>query len=251
MPDFTIGIAVYKESDYLFDCLESIEKYTPQSYEVFVVNTFNPRKSIAWAWNVALNKGDSEFCVILNDDVIVTPRWLEDLSEYLVAHPSVGVVSPSLSSCANRQKNLYKQYSPNKNPRECSHDDILLIASQIQNSHFGESDVLPYTCGACMVFRRSLWEKFNVREPPFDAFHEGFNPAYGEEEDFCHLVSGHGLTNNWVKYAYVHHIGKATTNKVDDIDRQKCKDLLKKRSDERKTLTSNERRHFYSVDKYK
>ena len=93
-----------------------------------------------------------------------------------------------------------------------------------------------YVCGACMMFRRSLWEYFHNQAPPFDAFHPGYFPAYGEEQDFCEQIFERGLMNVWVQYAYAHHYKEKTAEKVPDINRQRCSNLFSKRKHERAVI---------------
>ena len=52
----------------------------------------------AEGYNRALEHVEAEYVVLLNDDVEVTPRWLERLVAYMDAHPEVAACQPRLMS---------------------------------------------------------------------------------------------------------------------------------------------------------
>ena len=60
----------------------------------------------AEGYNLALQKVDAEYVVLLNSDVEVTENWLEPLVGYMDAHPEVAACQPKIRSW--RQKQMFE-----------------------------------------------------------------------------------------------------------------------------------------------
>lgn len=60
----------------------------------------------AEGYNLALQKVDAEYVVLLNSDVEVTENWLEPLVSYMDAHPEVAACQPKIRSW--RQKQMFE-----------------------------------------------------------------------------------------------------------------------------------------------
>lgn len=215
----TIAIAIYGESTYLKACLAAIAKNTTVDHEVFVVNTKEPRISVAAAWNTALRMGTGEFCTVLNDDTLVSPGWLRRLENGLLESPEYGCVSPTLSACWDKQKKPFRALMPGVNPNTMSQADVDILGAKIASVCRGQRVVRSFLCGCCLTFRRSLFEQI-------DGFDSGFFPAYGEDDDWCDRVIEAGYKCIWVKDAYVHHFYRKTRAKVSDLDHDKSKARL-------------------------
>ena len=57
----------------------------------------------AEGYNLALNKVDAEYVVLLNSDVEVTEHWLEPLVAYMDTHPEVAACQPKIRSWHQKQ----------------------------------------------------------------------------------------------------------------------------------------------------
>lgn len=116
MPQVTVGIPVYNRGAALVNLLKNLRQRTPQDidYEIIVVDDSGrpahrkltasackeygatyvehaKNKGVAAGWNTLVQAGkDSEFCVILNDDVFVAKDWLSYMAYALRENPKVG-----------------------------------------------------------------------------------------------------------------------------------------------------------------
>ena len=228
----TISIAVYnepgKESPFLDGALEALRE-TTEEYEVIITDTYRPRISLAEGWNTGARKGKGKFITVLNDDVIPSQDWLKKQTDYLEANPHVGVVSPSLTVCANNQKETFGAVEhPKKNFAEYTLEDVNIVAARIEERFSKQVQKKPILCGCSLTFRRELFEELEKRNAPFGCFDERFFPMYGEDDYFCDWVHFLGFEMHWLKYAFVHHIGRQTQGKLPDLDRGYTSNLLKR-----------------------
>lgn len=105
--------------DYTRSCVESIRRHTAAgSYELIVVDNGSEDGTADWAkaepdillirngYNAGFPKGcnqgaaaaSGELLLLLNNDTLVTPGWLESLQRSLLRDPSIGAVGPVTNS---------------------------------------------------------------------------------------------------------------------------------------------------------
>lgn len=230
MPKHTIGIAVYDGSAFLDANLKGLEK-AQTDYEVFVTETKYPRISLAQGWNESIRKGTGEFVHVYNDDCLPSEGVFDKLTDVLEAHPNIGVVSCSLSVCANNQKQPFEEFKiPNKDYANYSMADVQNVADAIEKKYAGKIIKMPMICGCVHSMRREFFEQLG-------GYCEQFFPMYGEDDDFCDRVYEAGKSCAWVVYAFVHHIGRQTMGRLPDLDRNYINRVLKRRREERKLKT--------------
>ena len=58
----------------------------------------------AEGYNKALSQVDSEYFVLLNSDVLVTPDWLTTMESYLDSNVDIAAVQPKILSYSERRK---------------------------------------------------------------------------------------------------------------------------------------------------
>jgi len=205
----SICIPIYNNLELTKECLKAIYDNTSGEYEVILIdNGSNPAFVCNWdkaviirneenkGFPIAVNQGiqvaTGDTIVLLNNDVIVTPNWLERLTKHLDEYDIVG---PMTNYVAGHQKALLPVY---ENRKEL--DEQALIYYQ---EHKGETQEVNFVIGFCMVFRKDLWEELG----PFD---ESIWPCSGEEIDFCLRALELKHRIGIVQDLYVHHIGSQT-----------------------------------------
>ena len=62
----------------------------------------NKNYGFAEGYNKAIAQIDSEFVVLLNSDVEVTPQWLTPILNYMETHPDVASMQPKIRSWLHR-----------------------------------------------------------------------------------------------------------------------------------------------------
>ena len=113
MKSVSLVIALYNQVDYTRRCIESILECTPRPYELILVDNasvdatadyvrglsatvISNRTNLgcAKAWNQGIRASHGDVVGILNNDIVVTPGWIEKLLDFRErgAH---GIVCPS------------------------------------------------------------------------------------------------------------------------------------------------------------
>jgi len=109
----SLVIPVYNQLHYTKQCLDSIRRSTPPRYEIIVVDngsldgtreylasqdarviTNAVNLGCAKAWNQGVLASRGQIIGILNNDIVVTPGWLENLIQFM-DRTGHGIVSPS------------------------------------------------------------------------------------------------------------------------------------------------------------
>ena len=151
-------------------------------------------EGFAFACNQGLAAARGEILVLLNNDVEVTPGWLERPIALLELDPAIALCGPATNATSG--------------PQLCGTATYRGVAeagrfTKWARDHAGELAIVPRITGLCMVMRRGLIDRIG-----------GFDTAFGfgncEDDDFCVRVmrAGHKIA---IAYdAFIHHHGSAT-----------------------------------------
>jgi GT2 family glycosyltransferase/glycosyltransferase involved in cell wall biosynthesis len=134
---------------------------------------------------------------LLNQDIVVTPDWLQPLVSAAEEIPSLGVLSP-----------LQLDYVDDKIDRFVEH---ILSSMRIEDSDVAQSWADTVVCvrnviGAAMLLPRRTIERVG-----------GFDPRYfmyGEETDLCERILFHGLYPAVVKSSTVRHYSRRAAEEL-------------------------------------
>jgi GT2 family glycosyltransferase/glycosyltransferase involved in cell wall biosynthesis len=219
-----IVIVSYKNLEYIWLCLESIwEKTLYPNFEVIVVDNASgpdvvdylktaaekePRLKVilneenlgfARANNIGIEAaGACEYVVLLNNDTIVTRRWLPRLIEYL-QNEAIGMVGPVTNNIGNEAKiNVSYQGAEGV-------DDF---AEKYVRENAGRSFDIPMLAMFCVAMRRGLLDQIGMLD-------EQFRIGMFEDDDFALRVRGAGYRVVCAEDIFIHHWGQASFNQMD------------------------------------
>jgi GT2 family glycosyltransferase len=200
----SLVIAVWNQLDYTRRCLSSIEQWTNPPYEVIIVDngstdgtkeflrtvkatviTNEKNLGCAKAWNQGIQAGRGEVIGILNNDIVVTPGWLEGLTGFM-QRTGHGIVSPSA--------------------REGPLDyDLNAYAAEFTRRCAGATRHEIY--GACMLIRRDVFDRIGL-------FDEGFLYGGCEDIDFLWRTKQAGFSVGMTGSVLIHHFSMVTQDAV-------------------------------------
>lgn len=209
----SIVIPVYNNLEMTRECLNSIRQYT-EDYEIIVVDNGSSDGTVeylagqkdvkvirndrnlgfACAVNAGIRASSGEYVVVLNNDVLVTPRWLSNMVYCAESDPAIGLVGPVTGKCSGVQK-VPAQFS---DPGE-----MFAFAekwNQPNPSRWFDTNRL---VGFCMLVKREVFGRVGL-------FDERFGPGNFEDDDFCLRARLAGYRLIVAGDTYVHHIGSAT-----------------------------------------
>jgi GT2 family glycosyltransferase len=223
-PDLvSIIVPVHNAWHYTAQCLESIREHTPPPYQVVVVDNGStdgtgdrlremaragwPLQVIANEENLgftsAANQGlravDCEFRVLLNNDTIVCPGWMEGMLFVLGLDDRIGIVGPKIlwpdreaimatGGLVFARSGCYLPIG-----RDAARDDPRFSAPEDRQ------------CieGSCMLIARRVIEAIGLLD-------ETYSPGYWEDADYCFRARQAGFRCVYSPFAEIRHYAGVT-----------------------------------------
>ncbi len=158
----------------------------------------------AEGYNKALEEVDSEYTVLLNSDVEVTPGWMDAPIEALDADPTIAAAQPKILSWRNRE---YFEYAGAAGGYldiygyPFCRGRVLHVVEKDMGQYDTPADVL-WATGACLFVRTAVYKKVGGLD-------EGFF-AHQEEVDMCWRLRSRGYRLVCTPASVVYHVGGAT-----------------------------------------
>jgi len=165
---------------------------------------FETNKGFAKGNNDAVPYCKGEYVVLLNSDVEVTPNWLEPLMEKIQSNPNIAAVQPKILSYHQKTHFEYagacggfldKYGVPFCRGRVFQH-------CEEDKGQYNEAIPVFWATGACMLFRKSIWEKIGGLDNDFF--------AHMEEIDWCWKAQLAGYEIYCEPQSTVYHVGGGT-----------------------------------------
>ncbi|HUC94113.1 MAG TPA: glycosyltransferase family 2 protein [Paenibacillus sp.] len=219
----TTGIVIptYNGLPLLRACVEAVRRHTDPKrtpYELLIVDNGSTDGTAQWcgserisfirlpanigfprACNKGLRLAGGERLLLLNNDVTVTPRWLDNLSAALDGDDNVGMAGPMTN------------YASGKQQMDVPHADSAefeRIADEHNRSDPGKWEPVMRLVGFCMLFKREVYERVGELD-------ERFSPGHYEDDDYCLRMRMLGYGLRLCRDTLVHHAGSASFRQVE------------------------------------
>jgi len=205
MPKFSIIIPVCNNENLTQKCLETIKECS-DDYEVIIVDNGSVppysgserviRNESNLGFPIAVNQGLKEatgdILVILNNDTLVTPGWLDNLAEHLKTFDLVGPCSNYVSGLQQVATNGYKNKS-----------ELYEFAKEQRDKNLGSIISWYRLVFFCVAFKREVLNKIGFLD-------EQFSPGNFEDDDYCLRAIEAGFKLGIAFDVFIHHIGSVT-----------------------------------------
>ncbi len=211
----SIILLTYNGLLYTRKCIESIRTYTPPNdYEIIAVDNGSTDGTVEWLraqsdlqviynkenagfpkgcnQGMALAKGDN--LLLLNNDTIVTPRWLEQLLACLYSDDRIGGVGPVTNAAA--------YYSALNVPYQ-TYEEMISFAGQHNLSDPSKWEERLKLVGFCLLIKREVYEAVGDLD-------EQFSPGNFEDDDYCLRIRQAGYRLMFCTDTFIHHEGSAS-----------------------------------------
>ncbi|MDR1703033.1 MAG: glycosyltransferase family 2 protein, partial [Sporomusaceae bacterium] len=209
----SIVILTYNKLDYTKICLESIRRYT-WDYEIIVVDNGSTDGTPAWlqtqkditiilnaenkgfagGCNQGIVKSTGDVIVLLNNDTIVTPRWLDNLLICLNSSEKIGAAAV----CSNNEigQNLVQA--------DGRIDNLIAFADNFNQSNpkLWAEDIR--LIGFCLAIKKSVIDEIGLLD-------EQFFPGNFEDDDYCLRMHLAGYKLIFCRDTFVHHYHNIST----------------------------------------
>ena len=222
----SIVILTFNQMRYTKECLQSIQKHTPESHEIIFVDNGSTDGSVRWlrelvrqngqyklienetnlgfakGCNLGIQAASGEYVLLLNNDTVVTKDWLSGMLATLNSAPDIGIVGPMTDHIAGLQK------VPGTEHLSAAEIDAYATGFREANRHRRVST--QRVIGFCMLFRRTLVEQIG-------ALDEIFQTGNFEDDDFCLRAALSGYRNVIAGDVFIHHYGNQSFigNRID------------------------------------
>ncbi|QJD83453.1 methyltransferase domain-containing protein [Cohnella herbarum] len=217
----SIILVVHNQLAMTKRCVLSIRKYTdPGSYEIIVVDNASTDGTVGWlraqpdirlleqAKNVGFPAGCNigaaasagDRILLLNNDTVVTPRWLSQMELAIGSDDRVGAVGP-LTNFAGYGQTVETSYH--------SMDEMQRFAEIYNVSSPNRWEEKMKLIGFCLLVKREAWMKVG----PLD---EAFGIGNYEDDDWCVRARLSGYKLLLCRDTFIHHEGHASFKSVKD-----------------------------------
>ncbi len=211
----SIIIPNYNQKDFLKECIESIRRHTPEPYELIIVDNASTDGSMEYLYSIAnsvrirtnphnlgfagavnqgLNMARGSTLLILNNDTVVTERWLSNQLLCLHNDPGAGIVGPVTNYISGDQL-IQTDYS--------SVSEMQLFASNYNRSDSSKWITTGRLTGFCMLMRREVFERLGY-------FDEGFEIGNCEDDDYGLRLRFLRLNLVIAFDTFIHHYGSVS-----------------------------------------
>ncbi|MBG9588635.1 glycosyltransferase family 2 protein [Cytobacillus firmus] len=212
-------------------CIQSISDHTEARYELIcidngssdgtseylktlpnstvIVNEINT--GFPGGCNQGFSMAKGEYIVILNNDTVVTKKWLSKLIKWLEIDDKIGIVGPRSNFVLPEQMIHQVPYH--------TIDEMHIFADKWMEKNKEQGFTAPYLSGFCMAFKKELLLKIGGMD-------ERFYPGYFEDIDFS-IRARIAAKKLWVANdVYIHHHGSSSfkrlkQNKILNVNREK------------------------------
>jgi GT2 family glycosyltransferase len=175
-------------------CLESLRRQTFKSFDVTVIDNGSQDGSLVllkkqypevkiipldknYGFAFAVNRGieatEGEFISLLNNDIELDPKWLEELHRALIEHPEVGACGPKLMRYWERERINILGIRLNSN------GEVEIIgAGEVDRGQYGERRYVFGVNAGASLYRRRMFEEIGLFDEAFFASFEDVDLSF-------------------------------------------------------------------------
>jgi GT2 family glycosyltransferase/glycosyltransferase involved in cell wall biosynthesis/tetratricopeptide (TPR) repeat protein len=212
----SVIIPCFNRADLTRRCLDSVLAHTRPPFELVLVDDgsadgtpdvfaaaardgraarvtvvrHNHNRGYVAAANAGLEAATGTYLVLLNNDTVVTPGWLDGLVRWsLDRYPRVGLVGPVTNGTRPPQR---------VDPEYGDLAGLAAFAARRAGDHAGRALETDWLTGFCLLLRRDVYERLG-----------GLDGRYGrgffDDDDYCVRARRAGYTLLIAPGVYVHH----------------------------------------------
>jgi GT2 family glycosyltransferase len=204
--------------ELLASCVEAIRTHTSTPYEIIVADngsadgtleycirerltfvSFADNAGFPAACNAGLKLAAGDALLLLNNDVVVSRNWLDNMLACLDSTPDTGIVGPCSNYVSGRQQ-AAGEYA--------SMEEFHSWAVERNLPDSSRWVVLERLVGFCFLFKRELLQQIGYLD-------ERFSPGHYEDDDYCYRARLAGYRLVIAGDTFVHHHGSVSFKKQD------------------------------------
>lgn len=185
------------------ESLPFLQKHYPQLRVIRLDKNYG----FAGGYNKALQQVDADYYVLLNDDVEVTPGWIEPVIAQMQQHPDTAICQPKLLMYDQRNTFEYAGgaggYIDKYGYPFCR--GRMFTTLEDDHGQYDTPSQIFWASGAAMFVRADVWRQLGGLDEDFF--------AHMEEIDFCWRAQNAGYRIEYCPHSVVYHVGGGTLPK--------------------------------------
>lgn len=211
----------YNHSETTMELIESLSNISYPNIEIIVVDNASPNDNpklikeryprinlvesvlnygFAGGNNLGIMRARGEYILMLNNDTVVEPDFLEPLVKKFQEHPELGAVSPKIRYYDN--KNII-QFAGFTEINKWTIRNKTIGKDEVDIGQYNTDRETAYTHGAAMMVPMKVIKQVGMMS--YDFF------LYYEEADWCLRIRKAGYKIQYVYNSLVYHKGSVTT----------------------------------------
>ena len=177
-----------------------------EKYPQVKIIVFDKNYGFAEGYNMAINQTTTQYTILLNSDVEVTPDWLNEPLAILDRDSSVTAVQPKILAQRNKR---YFEYAGaaggfiDMYGYPYCRGRVMHVVEEDLGQYDTQADVL-WATGACLFIRTDVYKNEGGLDARFF--------AHQEEIDMCWRLRSRGYRIVCTPKSVVYHVGGATLN---------------------------------------
>lgn len=213
----SIVIPNYNGNKYLKECLDSVYAQSFKDFEMIIIDNASTDGSYEWleayldiqfkrldqnyGFSRAVNEGiylaKGEYVLLLNNDTIMAPNFLEEILKDMQAHPKAFAVCSKMIQYHHPDliDDAGDEYSLMGWTRKRGDNESV--------TRYTKSENVFSSCAGAALYRKAVFEEIGYFDETFF--------AYMEDVDISYRARIYGYENRYCASAQIHHIGSATS----------------------------------------
>jgi len=223
-PLTSIIILTCNQIEYTKKCIESIFQNTQKPYELIIVDNGSTDGTVEYLEfeildrnkpvvikviknisnngfsggnNQGMAAATGDYILLMNNDVVVTPGWLERLICCAEKKPEIGIVGPRSNYVSGPQLIEGVDYDTH------TLNGLIEFSNNLAGDHSGQAQQILRVVGFCMLIKRAVIDKIG-----------GMDDRYGlgnfEDDDFSLRATIAGFQSWIARDCFIHHFGHRT-----------------------------------------
>lgn len=214
-PKISIVSVNFRQAEVTADMLASLRQVTYPNMEVILVDNgvVNDSKELflqkyasvkllvsqenlgfAGGTNLGIRHATGDYILLLNNDTVVPPDFLEPMVESMQNNPAIGIISPKILYY-DAPKTI--QYAGIPYIKSLTGRGVVNGSGQQDQGQYDYCEATSLTNGACMLVRREVFEQIGLLSELYF--------MYYEELDFCERAKDKGWACYYCGTSYIHH----------------------------------------------
>ena len=176
-------------------------EWVSENFKDVILIRLDKNYGFAEGYNLAIDKLEAKYFVLLNSDIEVTEGWLRPIVSFMDNHKDVASCQPKILSYHQ------KGYFEHAGAAGCYIDKYgypfcrgrIFDKTEKDTGQYNDQIDIFWSTGACMIVRSDIWKKCGGFDPMFF--------AHMEEIDLCWRFNKAGYRVSYVPDSVVYHVG--------------------------------------------